>query len=463
MSTGGKLWGGRFQGPLDAEFEAFNRSLRFDCRLLHQDIAGSKAWARALGAAGVLTDEDVSRLQIALDALDQELADDPGPLAASSAEDVHSFVETALAAKVGDLAKRLHTGRSRNDQVATDLKLFLRDACKDVLSGLRDLIGEFVELAGRETRTPIPGYTHLQRAQPITVGHHALAYAEMLWRDASRIEDAAKRMDSCPLGSGALAGTAWPIDREQLADDLQFSAGPTRNSLDAVSARDHVIEVVGACATIMVHLSRFAEDWIFYATQEAGFLRLSDQVSTGSSLMPQKRNPDALELIRGKSGRVIGHLMGLLTCVKGLPLAYNKDLQEDKEALFGALDTTVACLRVAATCVNGAVFDGERGATACARGHLDATDLADLLVTAGVPFRDAHERVGECVKIAESLGCTLAELPREKREEWLPELGEDLSTALTPESVLARRDRLGGTAPDRVAEAIESWRARLDG
>ncbi|MCA8957967.1 MAG: argininosuccinate lyase, partial [Planctomycetes bacterium] len=361
--------------------------------------------------------------------------------------------------RVGDLAKKLHTGRSRNDQVATDLKLWLRDAVADLDTGLHALMAALVALAHRYAELPMPGYTHLQRGQPITVGHHALAYVEMLARDRARLEDAAARMDTCPLGSGALAGTAFEIDRKALAGALDFAAA-TRNSLDAVSDRDHVCEVVFACSMVMVHLSRLAEDWIFFATFEAGFLQFGDAVATGSSLMPQKKNPDAMELLRGKTGRVAGSLQGLLMVLKGLPLAYDKDLQEDKEALFDAVDTTNACLRVAAVAVQHAEFT-ERCRTAAGRGYLNATDVADLLVAAGVPFRDAHERTGTAVRRAIEHGVEIEELPAEQLAELLPELGSDLRQQLAVETVLRRRRVVGGTAPQRVRAEVKAWQNKL--
>ena len=459
--SGPRLWGGRQSGALDPAFEAFNRSLPFDRRLVDEDLVGSMAWARALGGAGVLEAADVDALVAALAELRDEVAADPERLAASPAEDVHAFVESALGEKVGDLAKRLHTGRSRNDQVATDVRLFLRTEAKDLDGCIRQLVAELVALAEREAATPLPGYTHLQRAQPITAGHHALCYAEMLYRDAGRLCDAAARLDESPLGCGALAGTAFPVDREALAADLGFGR-VAHNSLDAVASRDGILEVVFACTTALVTLSRLAEDWIFFASQEAGFLTMGDEVTTGSSLMPQKKNPDALELIRGKCARVIGHLTALASLQKGLPLAYDKDLQEDKEALFDALDTTRACLTVTATCVRTARYREDRCRAACATGHLDATDLADLLVARDVPFRDAHHKVGAAVAAAEQLGCVLADLPAEVRAEHLPELdGLDLAAELSVDSILERRAALGGTAPSRVRAEVDRWKTVL--
>lgn len=454
------MWGGRFEGGLDAAFEAFNRSLPFDKRLVFDDLEGSAAWARALGGAGVLSGEEVASLESALAELASELHADPTPLDQSNAEDVHGFVENALADKVGDLAKKLHTGRSRNDQVATDLKLWLRREAGAFEQDLKSLCAALVDLAEGTSDLALPGYTHLQRAQPITAGHHALAYAEMFARDAGRLRDALERMNTCPLGSAALAGCAFPIDRNALAADLGF-ATPTRNSLDAVSDRDHALEVMFVCSTATMHLSRLAEDWIFLASQEAGMLTLGDDVSTGSSLMPQKKNPDALELVRGKCGRVIGSLAGFLATCKGLPLAYDKDLQEDKEALFDTLDTARACTAVTTTVVRGASYDPAACAAASQAGYLDATDVADLLVKAGVPFRDAHERVGQAVRAGLELDVELRDLPEDVASDLFSELGAGWRDALAVPEVLARRDVLGGTAPAQVHAQVAAWKEGL--
>lgn len=457
------LWGGRFQGQLHPIFEGLNQSLPFDRRMALEDVRGSVAWAKAIGAAGVLTAEEVTSIVAALGEIHDLIAGGTSGIETSDAEDVHSFVEAELVKRVGDLGKKLHTGRSRNDQVATDLKLHLRSWAGRLDAAAADLQRALVELAAEHVDTAIPGYTHLQRAQPVTFGHQCLAYAHMLQRDRGRVADAAKRMDACPLGSGALAGAPFALDREALAADLGFSAA-TRNSLDGVSDRDHALEFVFACTTTMLHLSRLAEDWIFQASQEAGVLRFGDTVSTGSSLMPQKRNPDALELLRGKVGRVHGDLSALVTVTKGLPLAYNKDLQEDKEALFDALDTTVTCLEVAALCARDVEVDVDRARAANAEGFLDATDLADLLCERGVPFRDAHERVGATVERAVADGVTLAGLSDAARTELLPELeGVDLAAALSVDRILSRRDVLGGTAPDQVRAEVAWWQERLAG
>jgi len=456
----GKLWGGRFEGAVDPAFDAFNRSLPFDQRLWPQDVAGSVGWARALAAAGVLTADEASRIADALAALRADLARDPGPLAASRAEDVHSFVEGELQRRIGILARKLHTGRSRNDQVATDLRLWCKEAVAALLASVRDVVAALVDLAERDADVALPGYTHLQRAQPITAGHHALAYVEMLARDATRLRDAGRRLDVSPLGSGALAGTAFPVDREALALSLGFAAA-ARNSLDAVSDRDFAAEIAFACSLVLAHLSRLAEDWIFFSSHEARFLALSDAVATGSSLMPQKKNPDALELIRGKTGRVYGALHTLLVALKGIPLAYDKDLQEDKEALFAAVDQTAACLKMAALVVRNARYDHDRCARAAGSGHMNATDLADALVRAGVPFRDAHERAGRVVRAALERGVEIEALPPNVVRELLPELRVDLARELSVESVLARRRALGGTAPERVRAEVQRWRTIL--
>jgi argininosuccinate lyase len=384
-----------------------------------------------------------------------------GDAGGDAAEDVHSLVERELGARCGELGKRVHTGRSRNDQVATDLRLHLRQVGDGLLAGLRALAAALVTQAERHASAPIPGYTHLQRAQPITIGHWALAHVEALARDRGRVLDALARMDRCPLGSGALAGTPVPVDREALARTLGFAAA-TRNSLDATASRDHCCELLFAAAMAMTNLSRLAEDCVFFASAEARFARFGDRVSTGSSLMPQKRNPDAMELVRGSCGLVMGALVALLTTLKGLPLAYNRDLQEDKQALLPALRRTTDCLRVAATAVEDLAFDAARCAAEAERGYLNATDLADLLVAAGVPFRDAHEQVGRAVNRAVELGCELQDLPAAEQKKLLPQLLGDLKTPLAAAAVLARRDVLGGTAPGRVRAEVARWQRELE-
>lgn len=456
-----RMWGGRFGGQPDPDFERFQRSLPFDRRLLDHDLRGSIAWARALTAAGVLGVGEGKKLVAALRRIGKSLAADPRPMLRSRAEDVHTFVEQALEREVGELARKLHTGRSRNDQVATDLKLWMFDASHALDGQIERLARALVGLAERTADLPMPGFTHLQRAQPITAGHHALAYVEMLSRDRGRLADAVRRMGTCPLGSGALAGSAIAVDRRAIAKELAFSAGPARNSLDAVSDRDHVCELLFCASLLMTHLSRLAEDWIFFASQEAGYLALGDPVTTGSSLMPQKQNPDLLELLRGKTGRVIGHLQAMLITLKGLPLAYDKDLQEDKEGLFDAFDTVAACVEMATLAVRHARYQRTRCRTESQRGYLNATDLADLLVEQGIPFRDAHRRSGEVVRRAIEQGVEVEELAASDRRELLPELTIDLKRALSVERVLARRSTIGGTAPTRVRAEVRRWRNQL--
>ncbi len=332
------LWGGRFSQAADTRFKQFNDSLRFDYRLAEQDITGSIAWSKALLSVGVLNQDEQSKLEEALLDLGKQVAENPQQILGSDAEDIHSWVETQLIQRVGDLGKKLHTGRSRNDQVATDLKLWCKGQGVELLEHLDKLQQKLVKFARQQQHTVLPGYTHLQRAQPVTFSHWAMAYVEMFERDYSRLQDALSRLDVCPLGCGALAGTAYPMDRQKIAKDLGFRRA-TRNSLDSVSDRDHVVELISTASISMIHLSRMAEDLIFYNSGESAFLDLSDQVTSGSSLMPQKKNPDALELIRGKAGRVYGSLSGIMMTLKALPLAYNKDMQEDKEGLFDALDT----------------------------------------------------------------------------------------------------------------------------
>ncbi|MBK7643399.1 MAG: argininosuccinate lyase [Planctomycetes bacterium] len=460
-----KLWGGRFTGGLDPRFESFNRSLAVDSRMWREDIRGSIAWAKALLAAQVLDSAEERAIREGLERLAARLEEQPGAFSASQAEDVHSYVEGELKSDIGEPARKLHTGRSRNDQVATDLRLYLKRRAAALEERLVDLQRALVELAEPHAADPMPGFTHLQRAQPVTIGHHLLAYAEMLERDRTRIQDAVARMDRCPLGSGALAGTAFPVDREALARDLGF-AGATSNSLDSVASRDHASEIAFACSTVAVHLSRLSEDWIFFASQESRLLELSDAVATGSSLMPQKKNPDSLELLRGKTARVLGALQSLLVLQKGLPLAYDKDLQEDKELLFDALDTVEGCLEVAAITVRSARFDTQRCRAESTRGYANATDLADWLVRRGIPFRDAHERAGAVVRTALEARCEIEELPAPAWRAQLPELAdvtqEQWRAELCADAVLERRNQVGGTSPSRVRTEILEWKRRLE-
>ncbi|AWB69510.1 argininosuccinate lyase [Vibrio cholerae] len=454
------LWGGRFTQAADSRFKSFNDSLRFDYRLAEQDIVGSIAWSKALVSVNVLSVQEQQQLEQALNHLLQSVQQDPEQILASDAEDIHSWVEQKLIEQVGDLGKKLHTGRSRNDQVATDLKLWCRDQGVHLLLALKTLQQQLVAVAAEHQATVLPGYTHLQRAQPVTFAHWCLAYLEMFERDESRLTDALARLNTSPLGSGALAGTAYAIDREVLAADLGFTRA-TRNSLDAVSDRDHVMELMSVASISMLHLSRLAEDMIFYTTGEAGFIELADTVTSGSSLMPQKKNPDALELIRGKTGRVYGALAGMMMTVKALPLAYNKDMQEDKEGLFDALDTWFDCLQMAGLCFDGIKVNAARTLEAAKQGYSNATELADYLVAKGIPFREAHHIVGVAVVAAISKGVALEELSLAELQQFSPLIEQDVYPILTIESCLEKRCALGGVSPKQVAHALQQAQARV--
>ncbi|ENM3816354.1 argininosuccinate lyase [Vibrio cholerae] len=454
------LWGGRFTQAADSRFKSFNDSLRFDYRLAEQDIVGSIAWSKALVSVNVLSAQEQQQLEQALNHLLQSVQQDPEQILASDAEDIHSWVEQKLIEQVGDLGKKLHTGRSRNDQVATDLKLWCRDQGVHLLLALKTLQQQLVAVAAEHQATVLPGYTHLQRAQPVTFAHWCLAYLEMFERDESRLTDALARLNTSPLGSGALAGTAYAIDREVLAADLGFTRA-TRNSLDAVSDRDHVMELMSVASISMLHLSRLAEDMIFYTTGEAGFIELADTVTSGSSLMPQKKNPDALELIRGKTGRVYGALAGMMMTVKALPLAYNKDMQEDKEGLFDALDTWFDCLQMAGLCFDGIKVNASRTLEAAKQGYSNATELADYLVAKGIPFREAHHIVGVAVVAAIGKGVALEELSLAELQQFSPLIEQDVYPILTIESCLEKRCALGGVSPKQVAHALQQAQTRV--
>ncbi|WHU84381.1 argininosuccinate lyase [Pantoea agglomerans pv. betae] len=454
------LWGGRFTQAADQRFKQFNDSLRFDYRLAEQDIIGSVAWSKALVTVNVLTQDEQQQLEAALNTLLDEVRKDPEQILQSDAEDIHSWVEGQLIDKVGALGKKLHTGRSRNDQVATDLKLWCKVQIEALLGATRDLQQALVVTAEANQDAVMPGYTHLQRAQPVTFAHWCLAYVEMLARDESRLQDTLKRLDVSPLGCGALAGTAYEIDRQQLAGWLGF-ASATRNSLDTVSDRDHVLELLSDAAIGMVHLSRFAEDMIFFNTGEAGFIELSDKVTSGSSLMPQKKNPDALELIRGKCGRVQGALTGMMMTLKGLPLAYNKDMQEDKEGLFDALDTWLDCLHMSVLVLDGLQVKRPRCQEAAEQGYANSTELADYLVAKGVPFREAHHIVGEVVVAAIGQGVALEALSLAQLQEFSAVIGEDVYPILALQSCLDKRNAQGGVSPQQVARAIGDAKQRL--
>lgn len=454
------LWGGRFEGRPDALFEALNNSLRFDYRLAREDIRASIAWAKAIADAGVVTREELGSLVEALESLGHQVGENPLLPTHSQDEDIHSWVEARLVERLGPLGKKLHTGRSRNDQVATDLRLWVRGQLDSRIGEIRDAQRALVRIADREKATVFPGYTHMQRAQPLLFPHWALAYVEMLERDAARFVDCRARMNVCPLGSGALAGTAYAIDRAALAKDLGFDA-PTLNSLDAVSDRDFVVEALAACSLCAAHLSRLGEDLVVYGSQEFGLVEFSDDVSSGSSLMPQKKNPDAAELLRGKSGRVVGALVSMLTTLKGLPLSYNKDLQEDKEPLFDAMDHLSLSLRVVPVMMDGLKVRREACRRAAQGGYSNATDLADYLVGKGVAFRDAHEQVGGIVRRAIELGTALEDLPLAELRKFAPHCGQDVFEALAIEAGLKRRGVPGGTGPASVAAALDRAKARL--
>lgn len=459
MAGAGKLWGGRFAEGTDELFKRFNDSLPFDARLLACDVRGSKAWARAIHTVGIITGEELAALLAALDDVLTKAPDDLAAIAATGHEDIHAYVEAALIERVGVLGKKLHTGRSRNDQVATDLRLWTREAVDALRGDIRGLVLALIALAEAHADTVFPGFTHLQSAQPVTLGHWALAYVEMLERDDERLADARRRTNLCPLGCGALAGSAYPVDRDAIARELGFDA-PTRNSLDSVSDRDFVADALAANAMTMTHLSRLAEDLIVLCSTAFGAVRMSDRVSTGSSLMPQKKNPDALELVRGKAGRVLAHHAALLATVKALPLAYNKDMQEDKECLFDSVTQTSMSLRVTTTVVETLHVNKDRCRELATDGYTNATDLADYLVSKGVPFRTAHEIVGAAVNEASALGVALEDVPIESLRSHSDAIEDDVYGVLRVESVLAARSALGGTAPGRVREAVAAARTR---
>ena len=443
-----KLWAGRFQKVLDEKTNDFNSSIAFDSRMAEEDIAGSLAHAAMLQKQGIISAADGEAIREGLSGIAADLRS--GKLEIDhAAEDIHTVVEGELTARIGDAGKRLHTGRSRNDQVALDLRLYLKNALPDLREQLLDLIEVLCRKAETHAGTIMPGYTHLQRAQPITFGHHLLAYAEMLLRDVGRLDDAVRRMDVSPLGSGALAATTYPLNRQAVADTLKMS-GVTHNSLDGVSDRDYAIELAAAFSLIMVHLSRFSEEIILWCSWEFKFIELDDAFSTGSSIMPQKKNPDIAELVRGKSGRVFGDLMGLLTVMKGLPLAYNKDMQEDKEAVFDALDTVRMCLTAFIPMIDTMKVLPENMRRAAAGGFINATDCADYLVSKGLPFRDAYKATGTLVALCIEKGLTLETLPLADYQAVCSLFDEGVYEAIALERCAALRRVYGGPAPENV-------------
>ena len=454
-----KLWAGRTDGLTNPAADAFNSSIGFDCRMFRQDIAGSIAHAAMLAATGVIAKDEAETLTEGLTAI---LADmESGKLLPDpAAEDIHMFIEAELTKRVGQVGKKLHTARSRNDQVALDLRLYLRDEMQAIQKALRALIEALLTQAEAHADTILPGYTHLQRAQPVTFGHHLMAYVMMLLRDAERLGDAEKRMNIAPIGSCALAGTTYPTDRQAEAAALGFD-GACENSMDGVSDRDFVLEMLSALSILMMHLSRLSEELLLFSSWEYGFIELSDAYTTGSSIMPQKKNADMAELIRGKTGRVYGDLLALLTTMKGLPLAYNKDMQEDKEGVFDAVDTVKACLPIMTGMIATMTVKKEAMRAAAGKGFINATDLADYLTGKGLPFRDAYRVAGQAVTLAAGKGTTLEALSLDDYKTLCPLIGEDVYAAVDLDACVARRQSFGGTSPASVRAQIASVREKL--
>ena len=456
----GKMWAGRFKKEVDSKVNDFNSSISFDGRMYRHDIMGSIAHATMLGKTGVIDPAESEKIIAGLEGILADL--DSGDLAFDmEAEDIHMFIEAELTKRLGDTGKRLHTARSRNDQVALDIRLYLRDEIQEIKSLTKTLIEALCDMAAQHTETIMPGYTHLQRAQPITFGHHLMAYANMFWRDLGRLSDTAKRMNQNPLGSGALAATTYPIDREMTSALLGFD-GPTANSLDGVSDRDFCIELAAAIATIMMHLSRFSEEIILWSSWEFKFIELDDAYATGSSIMPQKKNPDVAELCRGKTGRVYGDLMALLSMMKSLPLAYNKDMQEDKEAIFDAVDTVKLCLSTFTPMLQTARVLKENMRAAAAKGFINATDCAAYLVKKGMPFRDAYKITGTLVGICVDTGKTLETLPLSAYQELSELFSQDVFDAISLEKCAMARNVLGGPAKESVERQICQMKAALE-
>ena len=454
-----KVWSGRFNEPVSELVKRYTASVDFDKRLAAFDIQGSLAHSKMLGAKGIISQEDVVAIAKGLNEILQEIQ--AGQFEwRLDLEDVHLNIEKRLTDKIGDAGKRLHTGRSRNDQVSTDVRLWLRSVADDVITSIRKLQTSIVDLAETHFDTAMPGFTHLQVAQPVTFGHHLLAYFEMLQRDAARFADARKRINRLPLGAAALAGTSYPIDREMVAKELGFD-GVCENSLDAVSDRDFAIEFTAAAALVMTHLSRFSEELILWSSPRFAFVDIADRFCTGSSIMPQKKNPDVPELVRGKTGRVTGHLMALLTLMKSQPLAYNKDNQEDKEPLFDTADTLLVTLEIYADMLRGIKVNKEAMRKAATEGFATATDLADSLVKKGMPYRDAHEVVALAVSHAVDKDCDLSDLSLAELQKFSPQIAEDVYQVLTLEGSLASRNHIGGTAPAQVKQAIARARKSL--
>ncbi|HIX15711.1 MAG TPA: argininosuccinate lyase [Candidatus Hungatella pullicola] len=455
-----KLWGGRFTKETNQLVHNFNASISFDQKFYHQDIAGSIAHVTMLAKQGILSGEEKETIVEGLKGIEKDL--DEGKLVITSQhEDIHSFVEAVLTERIGEAGKKLHTGRSRNDQVALDMKLYTRDEIDQLEDLLKDLLKELLTLMEENLDTYMPGFTHLQKAQPITLAHHMGAYFEMFSRDRSRLQDIRKRMNYCPLGSGALAGTTYPLDREYTAGLLGFD-GPTRNSMDSVSDRDYLIELLSALSTISMHLSRFCEEIIIWNTNEYQFVEIDDSYSTGSSIMPQKKNPDIAELIRGKTGRVYGALLSLLTTMKGLPLAYNKDMQEDKELTFDAIDTVKGCLALFTGMISTMSFRKDKMEQSAKNGFTNATDAADYLVNHGVPFRDAHGIVGQLVLFCLDKGISLDEMSLEEYQAISPVFQDDIYEAISLKTCVEKRVTTGAPGQEAMKKAIASCREELE-
>ncbi len=448
------LWGGRFSAGSSSMFRQVNDSLPFDQVMAAQDLQGSVVWSRALHNAGVLSADEQQQLETALLELKTQAEEGTLDFAGSTEEDIHSFVEAALIEKLGDVGRKLHTGRSRNDQVATDFRLWVREHVDSLKADLTTLTQSLLQVADRHRDAIIPGYTHLQRAQPVLFAHWCLAYVEMFKRDRSRLDDLSARLNQCPLGCGALAGTTYPVDRHDIAKQLGFD-GPCLNSLDAVSDRDFVLELLFCASTSMMHISRMAEDLIFYNSGEAGFLQLGDAVTSGSSLMPQKKNPDALELMRGKCGRVFGALQSLLVTMKGLPLAYNKDMQEDKEGAIDTVNQWHCCLCIASEVLDSLSLNESRCREAAAQGFANATELADYLVGKGIPFRTGHDIAGQVVLKALEEGCAIEDMSLTSLQAICDKIEDDVYPVLQLEYGINKRNILGGTSMETVHKALD--------
>lgn len=454
-----KMWAGRFSKEVDETVNAFNSSIAFDGRMYRHDIQGSIAHAGMLGECGIISKDDAKQIQKGLEAILEDIEN--GTLEFDmTAEDIHMFIEAELTKRLGDVGKRLHTARSRNDQVALDIRMYLRDETVEISGMAKQLAETLCSLAEKHLDTVMPGYTHLQRAQPITLAHHLMAYANMLIRDIGRLSDTVKRMNYCPLGSGALAGTTYPIDRNMTSEALGFTA-PMLNSLDGVSDRDFCVELACAISLLMTHLSRFSEEIIMWCSWEFKFIELDDAYATGSSIMPQKKNPDITELIRGKTGRTVGDLMTLLSMLKGLPLAYNKDMQEDKEAIFDAVDNVKLCLKTFIPMLETMRVLKDNMRNAAAKGFINATDCADYLVKKGMPFRDAYKITGTLVALCIEKGLTLETLPIDEYKKLTELFDNDVYKAISLEECVNQRKSLGGPSPEAVAKQIEAVKAIL--